>query len=221
MSLYDIFLTNTSRPIHKMGVYFTAYERHFSRFVGQPCNFLEIGAGNGGSSQMWKRWLGPLARIVTIDINPVCKEYEDEQVAVRIGDQSDPAFLQSLIEEFGSFDIVLDDGSHHMKHVSASFNYLYPRISPSGVYMVEDLHTAYWNEYGGGFRDSNSFIEYFKALIDELNAFHIRGGELPPTDFTRSTFCMSAYDSIIVMEKAPFINRKMQMIGDESRRINY
>jgi len=221
MSLYAEFLKNEDRPIHKMAHYFVAYERHFGRFAGRPCTFLEIGAGNGGSSQMWKRWFGPLARIVTIDINPICKQFEDEQVAVRIGDQSDGVFLQSLLDEFGPFDAVLDDGSHQMEHVTKSFNYLYDRISPNGVYIVESMHTAYWPEWGGGLRDGRSFIEHFKMLLDELNAYHIKNNELPPTTFTNTTFCMSAYDSILVFEKAAFINRNTFMIGDESKRVNY
>jgi hypothetical protein len=221
MSLYAEFLKNEDRPIHKMAHYFVAYERHFGRFAGRPCTFLEIGAGNGGSSQMWKRWFGPLARIVTIDINPICKQFEDEQVAVRIGDQSDGVFLQSLLDEFGHFDAVLDDGSHQMEHVTKSFNYLYDRISPNGVYIVESMHTAYWPEWGGGLRDGRSFIEHFKMLLDELNAYHIKNNELPPTTFTNTTFCMSAYDSILVFEKAAFINRNTFMIGDESKRVNY
>jgi cephalosporin hydroxylase len=221
VSLYQNFLNNAGRPIHKSLHYFTAYERHFGRFVGNPLLFLEIGAGNGGSSQMWKAWFGPLARIVTVDINPICLQYADEQVAVRIGDQSDPGFLQALIDEFGVFDAVLDDGSHQMPHVAASFDYLYPRISASGVYMVEDLHTAYWPDYGGGYRAPASFIERFKGLVDELNADHVRDGHLAPTDFTRSTYCMSAYDSIVVFEKSPILAKHMVMLGDQERRANY
>lgn len=220
-SLYSLFLDNAGRPIHKSGHYFFAYERHFSRYVGQPVTFLEIGAGNGGSSQMWKKWLGPLARIVTIDINEICRQYADEQVAVRIGDQSDPTFLQSLLDEFGAPDVVLDDGSHHMMHVTASFDFFYDRIAPTGVYMIEDMHTAYWPEYGGGRGDPRSFVEKFKGLIDDLNADHIRDGSVSPTRFTRSTAVMTAYDSILVFEKAPAINKHMKMIGDASLRTNY
>jgi len=43
----------------------------------------------------------------------------------------------------------------------------------NGIYMVEDLHTAYWEEYEGGLRKSSTFIELCKNLIDELNADHI------------------------------------------------
>ncbi len=221
MSLFSHFLDNSGRPIHKSGHYFFAYERHFAKYRGQPCTFLEIGAGNGGSSQMWKRWLGPLARIVTIDINPVCLQYGDEQVEVRIGDQSDPAFLQSLINEFGSFDAVLDDGSHHMDHVPATFEFLYPRIAPNGVYMIEDMHTAYWSNYGGGLGAPSSMVEKFKHMIDKLNAAHIHDGSLPIDDFTRSILAMTAYDSILVFEKASFANKIMRIVGDENLRVNY
>lgn len=221
MNLYSLFLDNKGRPVHKSGHYFFAYERHFGRYVGNPVTFLEIGAGNGGSSQMWKRWLGPLARIVTIDINPVCKQYEDEQISVRIGDQSDPAFLQSIIDEFGVPDAVLDDGSHQMPHVTASFDYLYERIAANGVYMIEDMHTAYWPDYGGGLRDPRSIIERFKGMIDDLNADHVQDGMLSPSRFTRQTIAMTAYDSILVFEKSPIINKFMKMIGDDSLRVNY
>jgi capsular polysaccharide biosynthesis protein len=221
MSLYSLFLNNTGRPIHKSGHYFFAYERHFGRFVGQPVTFLEIGAGNGGSSQMWKKWLGPMARIVTIDLNPVCRQFEDEQIAVRIGDQSDPNFLQSILDEFGQLDIVLDDGSHQMAHVNASFDFLFSRMAPNGIYMIEDMHTAYWADYGGGYKATTSMIERFKDMIDLLNADHIRDGSIKPNHFTKTTFSMTAYDSILVFERSPYVNKTMRMIGDDAQRVNY
>ena len=150
MSIYETFLENKDRPIHKNLHYFPIYERHFSRFVNTPLLFLEIGSGGGGSSLMWRKYFGSLAKIVSIDIRPECKAFEDEQISIRIGDQADPLFLQSLIDEFGTPDIVLDDGSHQMEHVSKTFDYLYPRVYRGGVYAVEDMHTSYWEEYGGG-----------------------------------------------------------------------
>lgn len=200
MSLWSEFLNNRGRTIHKWKHYFPAYERHFGRFVNQPMTFLEIGCGEGGSLQMWKRYLGPHAKIVGIDIRPECAAFEEDQIAIRIGDQSDPAFLKALIDEFSLFDVILDDGSHIMQHVGASFAFLYPRMSRTGVYMVEDLHTAYWDEYGGGLRCKDSFIETCKHLIDELNADWSRNA-LPPSEFTRSTLSMHFYDSIAVFER--------------------
>jgi hypothetical protein len=162
--------------------------------------FFEIGCGRGGSAQMWKRYLGPHAQIVGIDINAECKKFEEDQIKIRIGSQSDTGFLQSIVDEFGMPDVVLDDGSHQMPDAVATFRYLYPRTSPNGVYLVEDLHTAYWNEYGGGVKRDGTFIELCKGLIDELNADWTRDA-LPPTEFTRSTLSMHFYDSMAIFER--------------------
>ncbi len=215
MELYSRFLANTGRPIHKNLHYFPAYERHFGRYVGRPLTMIEIGAGGGGSGQMWKAYFGPLARIVSLDVRPECKEFEDEQVSVRIGDQSDESFLAAVLQEFGSPDIVLDDGSHLMKHVSASFVYLYPRMVTSGTYMIEDLHTAYWQDYGGGLGQPGSFIELSKRMIDELNADLSRGA-VEPTEFTRRTISMHFYDSIAVFERGITPSKRSVVTGDKS-----
>jgi SAM-dependent methyltransferase len=200
MALWDLFQNNTGRIIYKWAHYFPIYERHFCSYVGKPFLFVEIGCGNGGSLQMWKKYFGPYARIVGIDVNPKCKEYEEEQISIRIGNQCDEGFLQSIVDEFGTPDVVLDDGSHIMGDVLSSFRFLYPRLDDTGIYVVEDLHTAYWDEYGGGLGREGTFIEKCKILIDELNADHSRG-EVAPTDFTRSTLSMHFYDSMAVFEK--------------------
>ncbi len=174
--------------------------------------FLEIGVAKGGSLAMWSRGLGPLARIVGVDIDPKCRRHEAPGVFVRIGDQSDPGFLQSVIDEFGAPDIVLDDGSHQMAHIRASFDFLYPRLPKNGVYMVEDLHTAYWAEYGGGLDEPASFIAHAKSLIDRLNADHSRGA-LAPDAFTRDTLSIAFYDSVIVFEKGQVWRKEAPAIG--------
>lgn len=206
MTLWSEFLNNGGRTIHKWKHYFPAYEAHFSRFINRPIFFLEIGCGRGGSAQMWKRYLGPLVQIVGIDINPECKSFEEDQIQIRIGSQSDTGFLQSILDEFGTPDIVLDDGSHRMSDVVETFRFLYPRTAKDGVYFVEDLHTAYWDEYGGGLRREGSFIELAKSLIDELNAEWSRD-QLASTEFTRSTLSMHFYDSIVVFERGRQLKR--------------
>lgn len=84
-----------------------------------------------------------------------------------------------------------------MDDVVSTFRFLYPRISPVGVYIVEDLHTAYWPQFQGGLRRPGSFVELAKDLIDELNADHSLGA-VPPTDFTNSTLSMHFYDTVVV-----------------------
>lgn len=197
MSLYSDFLCNQKRTIHKWVHYFPAYERHFKRFINQPVIFWEIGVFKGGSVQLWKRYLGPFAIIIGIDINPKCKRFEEEQIHIRIGDQSDTTFLQSLIDEFGPPDVVLDDGSHIMEHVCKTWEFMYDKISKNGVYFVEDLHTAYFEKYGGGLNREDTFIERCKCLIGDIRAKN--EGAI----FAESTYSISFYDSMAVFEKRP------------------
>lgn len=215
MALWSDFLTNDKRIIHKWKHYFPIYERHFKDFVYKPVTFIEIGCGKGGSLQMWKRYFGPHARIIGIDINPDCKRFEEDQIEVHIGQQQDHQLLQSLINEVGAPDIVLDDGSHVMSHIIASFQFLYPRMAKNGIYMVEDLHTAYRDEFEGGLRKPSTFIELCKNLIDELNADHTRGAR-PPTEFTKSTLSMHFYDSVAVFERGTHTKKWAPRIGESA-----
>jgi len=212
MNLWQDFLTNRGKVIHKWAHYFPIYERHFSPWRNKSMTFLEIGVSKGGSLQMWQRYFGPMAKIVGIDLNPKCREHEAPGIFVRIGDQSDEAFLQSVIDEFGAPDVVLDDGSHEMDHLRKTFEYLYPKLPKNGVYMVEDLHTAYWEEYGGGADRPETFINISKTLIDKLNADHSRGA-IAPDAFTRDTFSMCFYDSIVVFEKGQVWRKEAPLTG--------
>jgi len=202
MNLWADLHNHRGRLLHKWTQYFPAYERHFARFRNQAVSVLEIGVGDGGSLQMWRRFFGPYARLMGVDIDPKCKAFEDYNTAVRIGDQSDPAFLNAIMDELGPVQIIIDDGSHRMDHVRRSFELLYHhrQFDPNGVYVVEDLHTAYWPEFGGGLRRPDSFIEIAKAQVDELNAQHTRGA-LPPTPFTGATLSMHFYDSMVFYER--------------------
>jgi SAM-dependent methyltransferase len=213
--LWHSFLTNRGRVTHKWTHYFPVYERHFSRFKDTSCVVLEIGCGKGGSLQMWKRYFGPNATIVGIDIQPECAQFAEDQIQIFIGDQSDPAFLRSVIEAVGQPDIVIDDGSHVMQHIQASFDVLYPQVSKNGVYLVEDLHTAYWEEYGGGYLKPDTFIERCKSLVDGLNAYHSRGA-VTVDEFARSTMSMHFYDSIVVFEKGVHRMTSAPQIGETS-----
>jgi cephalosporin hydroxylase len=212
MSLWNIFLQNKDRKIHKWKHYFPAYESHFSRYVNRPLLFIEIGCGYGGSLQMWKKYFGPHAKIVGIDINPEAKAFEEDQIDIRIGDQNDPEFLKSIVAEFGSPDVVLDDASHFMGHTITSFKTLYPLLDTNGIYLVEDLHTSYWPEWGGGLNKSGTFIEMCKKLIDELNADHAKS-QINPTAFTASILSMHFYDSMVVFQKGRNLIKHAPIIG--------
>jgi hypothetical protein len=210
--LHKYFLNNSSKLLHKWNHYFDIYERHLSRFRGKKLVMLEIGVFGGGSLDMWRAYLGPNAQIVGVDINPDCKKFESEGIEIFIGSQDDPKLMNEILRKYSNISIVLDDGSHIMRHMNASFELLYDCLDANGVYIVEDTHTCYWPEYDGGLRQENSFIEKVKNKIDELNAVHTRE-KVAVSTFTKSTDSICIYDSIVVFEKRPQGVRQAPITG--------
>lgn len=51
-------------------------------------------------------------------------------------------------EEFGSdsVDLVIDDASHFLFETRESFRFLFPRLRPGGIYIIEDWGWAHWPE---------------------------------------------------------------------------
>jgi len=212
--LRQIFAQNNGRVIHKWDHYFNIYERHFSAFRGKKVTVVEMGVNHGGSLRMWKDYFGPQSQIIGVDINPKCKQVEEEGISVVIGDQGDRNFLQSLRESFPQIDILIDDGGHMMQQQIVTFEELFPHLAHNGVYLCEDLHTSYWKEFKGGLKRKNTFIEYSKNLIDFLNAWHSQDPkQLPVNEFTRSAHSLHYYDSVLVIEKRPMEQPQTLMSG--------
>ena len=190
------------RMVHKCVPYFDVYHRHFSRFRGQRLTLIEVGIFNGGSLPMWREYLGPQATIVGVDINEGCKQFAEPGIEIVIGDQGDRAFLRSLADSYPGTAILIDDGGHQMHQQIATFEELYPRLRPDGIYVCEDVGTSYMPRFGGGYRQPRTFIESVKPLIDRLNAFHCEDSSgLGPDEFTCTTDSLHFYDNMLVIEK--------------------
>jgi cephalosporin hydroxylase len=168
--LVTYFRTNQDRQIYKWKHFFDIYDRHFAPYRGKPVTILEFGVFQGGSLQMWKDYFGPQSRIIGVDINPQCAAFAEDRISIEIGDQEDRDFLRKLGEKYGPIDVLMDDGGHTMAQQIATFEELWPFVSPDGVFMTEDLHTSYWSKYSGGYKRPGTFIEYAKNLIDQQHA---------------------------------------------------
>lgn len=165
--LFDIFAADTN--VHKWHHYFDIYTKHFGSYRERPIKMLEIGVFRGGSLRMWKDYFHADSTIVGIDIDKSCKDHEiaERNVFVRIGSQADPDFLARVNEEFGPFDIILDDGSHKTHHQNISFGALYrSALKDGGCYMVEDVHTNYWLKHVDS---EDTFIDLSKQMVDMLH----------------------------------------------------
>jgi hypothetical protein len=141
-------------------------------FRDSAVRLLEIGVGHGGSLEVWRKYFGKEAVIFGIDINPDCAALDRPDLPVRVGSQSDPDFLRKVVGEMGGLDVVIDDGSHIGADQIASFETLFTLLSFNGVYIVEDLHTAYWLEYGGGVGRDGTIVSFAKHMIDDMNGWY-------------------------------------------------
>jgi hypothetical protein len=156
---------------------------------------------------MWHSYFNGRATIYAIDINPECKKFETDNVKIFTGSQEDPAFLKNVKSTIPQIDVLIDDGGHTMKQQIITFNNLFDHVTENGIYICEDLHTSYWKNYGGGYKNKRSFIEFSKHLIDKLHAWHSKN--VPIDNITKSTHSLHFYDSVLVIEK-----RKMSMPTD-------
>ena len=198
--LLDLFAHHKGAVVHKWHHYIPFYDRYFSSFRGRAIRFLEIGVGGGGSLQMWRKYFGAQAIIFGIDIDPRCEAVNGPAAQVRIGSQTDYSFLESVVQEMGGVDIILDDGSHHMEHIAATLKYLFPRLSYGGVYMIEDLHAAYWRRFGGGYGSKkNVFVLAMDVIHDMHHWYHTH--KIKQAAISGDCSGIHVHDSILVLEK--------------------
>jgi hypothetical protein len=215
--LAEYFRNNPGRLIDKWHHYFEIYHRHFAAFRGRSPVVVEIGVYHGGSLEMWRHYFGRGARIVGIDLDPRCRQFEGDSVSVMIGDQADRKFLSQVRARYPHVDIVIDDGGHTMAQQITSFEELYPHIQPHGVYLCEDLHTSYYPPYGGGYRRDGTFIQYATRLVDQLHAWYSTEPDRFRVDeITRSTHGLHFYDSVLVVEKRPIAEPTASKTGKPS-----
>ncbi|CUH75965.1 Demethylmacrocin O-methyltransferase [Tritonibacter multivorans] len=200
--LLNIFANNQGPVVHKWHHYIPLYDQYFSKFRGSNFKFLEIGVSKGGSLQIWREYFGPDATIMGIDIDPDCAQFDGQAGMVRIGSQDDPDFLNKVVDEMGGVDVVLDDGSHVMNHIRTSFHTLFPRLSLPGLYMIEDLHTAYWEDWGGGLDTPGNFFAMVSDLVTDLHGWTHKA---PPrvASTNGQVTGVHIHDSIAVIDKGP------------------
>jgi len=204
MKIEDIFFNKLSKRCDKWKPYFYAYEKHLGKFKDKNSKLLEIGVQNGGSLEMWHHYFGENCSIYGVDIDEQCLNLKyDFDVDFSVGNQEDPTFWKEYTSKNGFFDIIIDDGGHTMKQQETSVISLFGKLNYGGVYIIEDTHTSYWNEYGGGLRREGSFIENMKFLVDILHVKHIGSETLNVAIMNafHGLSSMTFYDSMVVLEK--------------------
>ena len=100
----------------------------------------------------------------------------------------------------GGIDFVLDNGSHVARHQRASFDVLFPLLAEGCLYMIEDMHTAYWPEFQGALRRKGTAVEFLKDKVDEIHRHYIKDG-LNNSESMSDIESIQFFDSIAVVKK--------------------
>ncbi len=208
--LHEVFFSHDGKFADKWEQYLSIYESEFAKFVeaSNPVRLLEIGVQNGGSLEVWSRYLPAGSECIGVDIDPRVGDlkFSSGNIRVIVADAADPSVLLEKLGE-GEFDIIIDDGSHISKDIIDSYNILFPKLKWGGKYIIEDMHACYWRLFKGGYLLESSAIEVLKQMVDGLNADHIIDDAINDDErmrlesVNRSVARISFYDSVAVIEK--------------------
>ncbi|MER8922459.1 MULTISPECIES: glycoside hydrolase family 99-like domain-containing protein [unclassified Mesorhizobium] len=173
-SLRRLYDKHDGKVSDKWSIYLSEYDRFFSRYRNKPVRILEIGIQNGGSLEIWGKYFTKAEIILGCDINQNCGllRFDDGKIDVVIGDANAEDVKRSIVDRSEAFDIIIDDGSHRSSDVIRTFTGYFPHLSDGGIFVVEDLHTSYWQDFEGGLYDPLSSMSFFKRLLDLINHEH-------------------------------------------------
>ena len=182
---------------HKIQNYFEIYENNFSKYRNKNIKFVEIGVHNGGSLEVWKKYFGPKAKIIGIDINPECKKFEDKQVKIFIGNQSDPNFWKKFFKKVGKVDIILDDGGHtNLDQIITTVESV-KNIKDGGMLLIEDVLTSYHKKYNS--HKNFTFMNFAKKITDDLNfKNNFDGGKKFKFSLNKYIYSVFFYSSCVI-----------------------
>ena len=136
------------------------YARFWATRPGfRAAHMLELGLWDGGSLAFWHELLHP-DKSVGLDLadradSAYFRRYVAERgLAERVKtywatNQADAPRLKHIVaaEFAGPLDLVLDDASHLYGPSKASFEALFPRLRPGGLYILEDWAWAHWRDF--------------------------------------------------------------------------
>lgn len=216
-SLRNLYEKHQGKVSDKWNLYIDVYDRILAPWRERPVTLVEVGIQNGGSLEIWPQYFPNGTAFIGCDIDPKCGAlfYDDTRVSVVVGNINSDAASQAILARTQSWDIFIDDGSHTSHDIIISFCNYFRLVKPGGLYIVEDLHCAYWPPYGGGIVCATSSMNFFKTLCDMLNYEHWRteiagesmlatffpGPNRPNYSLFSEIFSITFFNSMCIIEK--------------------
>ena len=175
LDLKEIHIRNRGYVSDKWASYLDVYDEIFANKRNKErLTLLEIGVQNGGSLQTWLTYFTKIKKLIGTDIDPKCSKlkYESNKVEIVIGDINDSLTIEKIKNIENKYDVIIDDGSHLSSDIITTFLNLFKLIKKDGLYIAEDLHCSYWQDFEGGLNKKDSANNFFKKLSDVVNMEH-------------------------------------------------
>lgn len=143
-TLFNKYRSDKGTEVGPRHSYSEFYAKYLDEIRFKELLILEIGLCDGKSLRTWYEYF-PNSIIIGLDIDDKT-EYNNDRVYTFKLDQSNVSQLNNFVNECREkgyeFDMVLDDGSHHMLDQQITLGYLFPLLKSKGMYFIEDLHTS-------------------------------------------------------------------------------
>jgi hypothetical protein len=84
-----------------------------------------------------------------------------------------------------------------------SFHVLFPSLAEGGLYIIEDIQTAFWPSFGGSLLHGGDTMKLARTVIECLNhaELGVVGGSSALPEFARRIKSFRAYHNLFVIEK--------------------
>lgn len=173
-------------------------------------NMIEVGVWDGGSAIFFWNLLKP-QKLCCIELEEkverlsgyIEREQLSDRFRLHLGvDQADRERLESIMaKEYpdSALDLVIDDASHLYSPSRATFETLFPRLRPGGLYILEDWKANLLFTHLGGAESAD--FPPFHQLVHELLDVSMRAPD--------TISAVNCYHNFVVLERGP------DAIGDE------
>ena len=165
VQLNEIGLQNGTDKSERVHNYLNKYEFFLHPLKDEAFTLLELGVFDGESLRMWRDYFTS-ARIIGVDIDERCRQYEEERIHVMIEDLSVIEALESL--KAYTPRVIIDDASHIWSHQIKSLCTLWSVLPHGGIFIVEDLETSFSAYRFSNYDDSPVSAYRFLSAIAEV-----------------------------------------------------